>query len=65
MSKVNSFGSADILNVGNKGYRIFKLNSVDAKTRMAQTSPRTTSTHWSIGSQLQNLTSKFSSLQLE
>ena len=32
MSKVNSFGSADILNVGNKGYRIFKLNSVDAKT---------------------------------
>ncbi len=32
MSKVNSFGAADILNVGNKGYRIFKLNSVDAKT---------------------------------
>jgi aconitate hydratase len=32
MSKVNSFGSADILNVGYKNYRIFRLNSVDAKT---------------------------------
>lgn len=32
MSKVNSFGSADILNVGSKSYRIFKLNSVDSKT---------------------------------
>ena len=32
MSKVNSFGSADILNVGSKNYRIFRLNSVDAKT---------------------------------
>jgi aconitate hydratase len=32
MSKVNSFGSADILNVGSKSYRIFRLNSVDAKT---------------------------------
>ena len=32
MSKVNSFGSADLLKVGSKEYRIFKLNSVDAKT---------------------------------
>jgi aconitate hydratase len=32
MSKVNSFGSSDILQVGNKSYRIFKLNSVDSKT---------------------------------
>jgi aconitate hydratase len=32
MSKVNSFGSADILNVGSKSYKIFKLNSVDSKT---------------------------------
>ena len=32
MSKVNSFGSADLLKVGSKQYRIFKLNSVDAKT---------------------------------
>jgi aconitate hydratase len=32
MSKVNSFGSADLLKVGSREYRIFKLNSVDAKT---------------------------------
>jgi aconitate hydratase len=32
MSKVNSFGSSDQLVVGSKTYRIFKLNSVDAKT---------------------------------
>lgn len=32
MSKVNSFGSADILNVGSKSYKIFRLNSVDSKT---------------------------------
>jgi len=32
MSKVNSFASSDILEVGSKSYRIFKLNSVDAKT---------------------------------
>ena len=32
MSKVNSFGSADLLKVGSTQYRIFKLNSVDAKT---------------------------------
>jgi aconitate hydratase len=32
MSKVNSFGSADQLKVGSKEYRIFNLNSVDAKT---------------------------------
>ncbi|MEY4639441.1 MAG: hypothetical protein RLY13_439, partial [Actinomycetota bacterium] len=32
MSKVNSFGSSDLLKVGSKEYRIFKLNSVDAKT---------------------------------
>ncbi len=32
MSKVNSFGSADLLKVGSQEYRIFKLNSVDAKT---------------------------------
>ena len=32
MSKVNSFGSSDLLNVNGKSYRIFRLNSVDAKT---------------------------------
>ncbi len=32
MSKVNSFGSSDQLVVGSKTYRIFKLDSVDAKT---------------------------------
>lgn len=32
MSKINSFASSDILKVGSKSYRIFKLNSVDAKT---------------------------------
>lgn len=32
MSKVNSFGSADTLNVGSKSYKIFRLNSVDSKT---------------------------------
>ena len=32
MSKVNSFGASEILKVGNKDYRIFKLNSVDSKT---------------------------------
>lgn len=32
MSKVNSFGSAGQLKVGSKEYRIFNLNSVDAKT---------------------------------
>jgi aconitate hydratase len=32
MSKVNSFASSDILKVGSKEYRIFKLNSVDSKT---------------------------------
>ena len=32
MSKVNSFGAADLLSVGSKDYRIFNLNSVDAKT---------------------------------
>jgi aconitate hydratase len=32
LSKVNSFGSSDVLKVGDKSYRYFKLNSVDAKT---------------------------------
>lgn len=32
MSKVNSFDSAAMLKVGSKEYRIFKLDSVDAKT---------------------------------
>ncbi|MEN9990119.1 MAG: hypothetical protein RL508_1098 [Actinomycetota bacterium] len=32
MSKVNSFGSSDLLQVGDKSYRYFRLNSVDAKT---------------------------------
>ena len=32
MSKVNSFGSAELLKVGSKEYRIFKLSAVDAKT---------------------------------
>jgi aconitate hydratase len=32
LSKVNSFGSADLLKVGDKSYRYFNLNSVDAKT---------------------------------
>jgi len=32
LSKVNSFGSADQLQVGDKSYRYFNLNSVDAKT---------------------------------
>ena len=32
MSKVNSFGASEILKVGNKDYRIFKLNAVDSKT---------------------------------
>ena len=32
MSKVNSFGSADLLKVGSKEYRIFNLNSVESKT---------------------------------
>ena len=32
MSKVNSFGSSDQLVVGSKTYRIFKLDSVDART---------------------------------
>jgi aconitate hydratase len=32
MSKVNSFGSSNQLVVGSKTYRIFKLDSVDAKT---------------------------------
>lgn len=32
MSKVNSFGSSELLNVGDKSYQIFKLNSVDSKT---------------------------------
>ena len=32
MSKVNSFGAADLLKVGSKEYRIFNLNTVDAKT---------------------------------
>ena len=32
MSKVNSFGSADLLKVGSKEYRIFKLTSVESKT---------------------------------
>ena len=32
MSKVNSFGSADTLEVGANSYKIFKLNSVDSKT---------------------------------
>lgn len=32
MSKVNSFGSSDVLQVGGKSYQIFKLNSVDSKT---------------------------------
>ena len=32
MSKVNSFGAADTLEVGGKSYRIFKLNAVDSKT---------------------------------
>ncbi|MEN9749899.1 MAG: hypothetical protein RL149_977, partial [Actinomycetota bacterium] len=32
MSKVNSFGSAAELKVGSKSYKIFRLDSVDAKT---------------------------------
>jgi len=32
LSKVNSFGSSDILKVGDKSYRYFSLQSVDAKT---------------------------------
>ncbi len=32
MTQVNSFGAADLLKVNNKEYRIFRLNSVDAKT---------------------------------
>jgi len=32
LSKVNSFGSSDVLKVGDKSYRYFRLNSVDAKT---------------------------------
>ncbi|MEN9955397.1 MAG: hypothetical protein RLY34_204 [Actinomycetota bacterium] len=32
MSKVNSFGSADLLKVGSKEYRIFKLTSVESRT---------------------------------
>jgi len=32
LSKVNSFGSSDLLQVGDKSYRYFRLNSVDAKT---------------------------------
>ncbi len=32
MSKVNSFNSADLLKVGSKEYRIFKLDSVDSRT---------------------------------
>jgi aconitate hydratase len=32
MSKVNSFGASEVLKVGDKNYRIFKLNSVDSKT---------------------------------
>lgn len=32
MSKVNSFGSADLLKVGSKEYRIFKLTAVESKT---------------------------------
>ena len=32
MSKVNSFGAADVLKVGDKSFRYFNLNSVDAKT---------------------------------
>ena len=32
MSQVNSFGASSILEVGSKKYRIFRLDSVDAKT---------------------------------
>jgi aconitate hydratase len=32
LSKVNSFGASDVLKVGDKSYRYFKLNAVDAKT---------------------------------
>ncbi|MFM6971399.1 MAG: aconitate hydratase AcnA [Rhodoluna sp.] len=32
MSKVNSFGSADLLKVGSKEYRYFNLKAVDSKT---------------------------------
>ena len=32
MSKVNSFGSADVLKVGAKEYRFFNLTTVDSKT---------------------------------
>ena len=32
MSKVNSFGSAAQLQVGDKSYQIFRLDSVNAKT---------------------------------
>ena len=32
MSKVNSFGASEVLKVGDKNYRIFKLNAVDSKT---------------------------------
>jgi aconitate hydratase len=32
MSKVNSFGSADLLKVGSKEYRFFNLTTVDSKT---------------------------------
>ena len=30
MSKVNSFGAADFLEVGSKNYRFFRLDAVDA-----------------------------------
>ena len=32
MSKVNSFGAADLLKVGDKSYRIFRIDAVDSKT---------------------------------
>jgi aconitate hydratase len=32
LSKVNSFGSSEVLKVGDKSYRFFNLNSVDSKT---------------------------------
>ena len=32
MSKINSFGSSDLLKVGSKEYRIFRIDAVDSKT---------------------------------
>jgi len=77
LSTVNSFGSADILEVNSKRYRYFKLNSVDSRTlpyslkilletccapKTAQTLPLHKLRHWLTGIQVLNQTLKFSSL---